>query len=41
VQHMVAARRLTADGRSLVQALDLLTRINSPLDPPDRAPAPR
>lgn len=41
VQHMVAARRLTADGRSLVQALDLLTRPNSPLDPPDRAPAPR
>lgn len=41
VQHMVAARRLTSDGRSLVQALDLLTRPNSPLDPPDRAPAPR
>ena len=41
VQHMVAARRLTSDGRSLVQALDLLTRPNSPLDPPDKAPAPR
>ena len=41
VQHMVAARRLTSDGRSLVQALDLLTRPNSPLDPPDKAPPPR
>lgn len=40
VQHMVAARRLTVDGRSLVQALSLLTRPNSPLDPPDRAPKP-
>ena len=41
VQHMVAARRLTADGRNLVQALDLLTRPNSPLDPPDKAPPPQ
>lgn len=41
VQHMVAARRLTANGRSLVQALDLLTRVNAPLDPPDNAPPPR
>ena len=41
VQHMVAARRLTSDGRSLVQALELLTRPNSPLDPPDKAPSPR
>jgi cell wall-associated NlpC family hydrolase len=40
VQHMVAARRLTADGRSLVQALHLLTRPNLPFDPPDHAPAP-
>jgi len=40
-QHMVAARRLAVDGRSLVQALDLLTRPNMPLDPPDHAPAPR
>lgn len=40
VQHMVVARRLTADGRSLVQALSLLTRPNSPLDPPDKAPRP-
>ena len=40
VQHMVAARRLTADGRSLVQALHLLTRPNMPFDPPDHAPAP-
>jgi cell wall-associated NlpC family hydrolase len=41
VQHMVAARRLAADGRSLVQALDLLARPNMPLDPPDKAPPPR
>jgi hypothetical protein len=40
VEHMVAARRLTADGRSLVQALHLLTRPNMPFDPPDHAPAP-
>ena len=39
-RHLVAARRLTADGRSLVQALDLLTRPNTPLDPPDKAPPP-
>jgi cell wall-associated NlpC family hydrolase len=39
-QHMVAARRLTVDGRSVVQALDLLTRTNLPLDPPDHAPPP-
>ena len=41
VQHMVAARRLTADGRSLVQALNLLTRQGLPFDPPDKAPPPR
>ena len=40
-QHMVAARRLAVDGRSLVQALDLLARPNMPLDPPDHAPPPR
>jgi cell wall-associated NlpC family hydrolase len=40
VDHMVAARRLTADGRSLVQALQLLSRPNMPFDPPDHAPAP-
>jgi len=40
-QHMVAVRRLAADGRSLVQALDLLTRPGMPLDPPDHAPPPR
>lgn len=39
-QHMIAARRLAVDGRSLVQALDLLTRPNMPLDPPDHAPPP-
>jgi cell wall-associated NlpC family hydrolase len=39
-QHMVAARRLAVDGRSLVQALDYLTQQNMPLDPPDHAPPP-
>jgi cell wall-associated NlpC family hydrolase len=38
--HMVAARRLAVDGRSLVQSLDLLTRQNVPFDPPDHAPPP-
>lgn len=38
VQHMVAARRLAVDGRSLVQSLELLTRPGLPFDPPDRAP---
>ena len=38
VEHMVAARRLTADGRSLVQALHLLSRPGLPFDPPDHAP---
>lgn len=41
VQHMVVARRLTADGRSLVQALNLLARPGVPFDPPDKAPPPR
>lgn len=41
VQHMVAARRLAVDGRSLVQSLDLLSRPGLPFDPPDHAPAPR
>lgn len=40
VQHMVAARRLAVDGRSLVQALHLLTKADTPLDPPDSAPPP-
>lgn len=39
-QHMVAGRRLAVDGRSLVQSLDLLTRRDMPLDPPDNAPPP-
>jgi cell wall-associated NlpC family hydrolase len=39
-QHIVAARRLAVDGRSLVQALELLTKRNVPLDPPDHAPQP-
>ena len=38
--HMVAARRLVSDGRSLVQALDLLAQPGLPFDPPDGAPAP-
>ena len=41
VQHMVQARRLAVDGRSLVQALELLTKPNLPFDPPDAAPPPR
>jgi len=38
--HMVAARRVVADGRSLVQSLDRITIPGLPLDPPDHAPAP-
>ena len=41
VQNMVAARRLTSNGRSLVQELRFLTIPGLPLDPPDRAPMPR
>jgi hypothetical protein len=41
VQHMVAARRLAVDGRSLVQSLVLLSKPNMPFDPPDSAPPPR
>lgn len=41
VQHMVAARRLAVDGRSLVQSLQMLTIPNLPFDPPDGAPSPR
>jgi Cell wall-associated hydrolases (invasion-associated proteins) len=40
VDHMVAARRLVADGRSLVQALELISQPNLPFDPPDLAPPP-
>jgi cell wall-associated NlpC family hydrolase len=40
-KRMVAARRLAVDGRSLVQALELLSRPNLPFDPPDGAPPPR
>lgn len=39
-EHMVAARRLAVNGRSLVQSLDLLARAGVPLDPPDHAPPP-
>lgn len=38
--HMVAARRLAVDGRSLVQSLELLSKGALPFDPPDHAPAP-
>ncbi|MEO6528565.1 MAG: C40 family peptidase [Gemmatimonadaceae bacterium] len=41
VQNMVAVRRLTSNGRSLVQSLKYLTIPGTPLDPPDRAPLPR
>jgi cell wall-associated NlpC family hydrolase len=37
VQNMVAVRRLTANGRSLVQNLNSLTIPGLPFDPPDRA----
>ncbi len=40
VEQMVAARRLAANGRSLVQALELLSQPGLPFDPPDRAPKP-
>lgn len=41
VQNMVAARRLTSNGRSLVQGLKYLAIPGLQFDPPDRAPAPR
>lgn len=41
VDHLVAARRLAVDGRSLVQSLRSLTIPNLPFDPPDGAPPPR
>jgi cell wall-associated NlpC family hydrolase len=41
VQHMVAARRLAVDGRSLVQALELISQPGLPFDPPDHAPRPK
>ena len=41
VQNLVAVRRLTSNGRSLVQPLKSLTIPGLPFDPPDRAPAPR
>lgn len=41
VQNMVAARRLTSGGRSLVQGLKYLAIPGLPFDPPDRAPTPR
>ena len=41
VENMVAARRLTSNGRSLVQSLRYLAIPGLSFDPPDRAPAPR
>lgn len=41
VDHLVAARRLAVDGRSLVQSLQSLTMPDVPFDPPDGAPPPR
>jgi cell wall-associated NlpC family hydrolase len=41
VQHMVAARRLAVDGRSLVQSLELISQPGLPFDPPDGAPPPK
>lgn len=40
VERMVAARRLVADGRTLVGALDDAVRAQQLLDPPDHAPKP-
>jgi cell wall-associated NlpC family hydrolase len=40
LDRMVAARRVVADGRSLVNDLDAAFRGAQPLDPPDRAPRP-
>ncbi len=40
MDHMVAARRLAVDGRSLVQALELISQPGLPFDPPDHAPPP-
>lgn len=40
-QNMVAARRLAVDGRSLVQALHLISQPGLPFDPPDGAPPPQ
>ncbi|MFL5574961.1 MAG: C40 family peptidase [Gemmatimonadaceae bacterium] len=40
VARMVTARRVVADGRSLVNDLDATFRAAQPLDPPDRAPKP-
>ncbi len=37
---MVGARRVVADGRSLVDALDAALRLAAPLDVPDDAPVP-
>jgi cell wall-associated NlpC family hydrolase len=39
-ERMVGARRVIADGRSLVDALDAALRLAEPLDLPDDAPLP-
>lgn len=41
VSRHVATRRVLADGRSLVRALDAAALAPAPLDPPDAAPRPR
>lgn len=40
-RNMVAARRLAADGRSLVQSLGFVSTGSVALDPPDQAPPPK
>ena len=40
LDHLVAARRVVADGRSLVGQLDAALRAQTLLDPPDHAPKP-
>ena len=40
VTHMVKARRLVANGRSLVQSLKLISIPGLPFDAPDKAPKP-
>jgi cell wall-associated NlpC family hydrolase len=40
VRHLVASRRVIADGRRLVNELTAALRARAPLDPPDHAPRP-
>jgi cell wall-associated NlpC family hydrolase len=41
LEHLVAARRVVADGRSLVRDIEWGLSVLEALDPPDRAPSPR